>query len=156
MRNAFIGTMAVLLLGGCGSSRMIDSAAAPGAAESPNAAEAHDAAGIPQSAPADPADTPPASSDSEAENAQAPPAPADGAQPASSPVDFETQVRPILERCQPCHFEGGKMYAQLPFDRPETVRTLGEKLFTRIKEPAEQATIRAFLAQPEKPDTQGH
>ena len=40
------------------------------------------------------------------------------------------------------------MYERLPFDRPETIRELGEKLFTRIKSEEEQALIRAFLAQP--------
>jgi hypothetical protein len=38
------------------------------------------------------------------------------------------------------------MYERLPFDRPETIRTLGEKLFTRIKAEDEQALIRRFLA----------
>jgi len=73
---------------------------------------------------------------------------------ASSPVgppkavDFQAQIRPILEkRCQPCHFTGGKMYAKMPFDRPQTIHTLGEKMFTRIKDPKEQAILRAFLAQ---------
>ncbi|HVE72735.1 MAG TPA: hypothetical protein VNI54_15325 [Thermoanaerobaculia bacterium] len=66
-------------------------------------------------------------------------------QPAT-PADFQKDVRPILERrCQPCHFEGGKMYASLPFDKPATVTHLGEKLFTRIKDREEQAVIRAFL-----------
>jgi hypothetical protein len=69
-------------------------------------------------------------------------------QPRPQPVDFEKQVRPILEaRCQPCHFTGGKMYGKLPFDRPQTIHTLGEKMFTRIKDPKEQAILRAFLAQ---------
>lgn len=71
------------------------------------------------------------------------------APPAAPPknVNFAKDVRPILEkRCQPCHFEGGKMYAQLPFDRAATVDTLGTKLFTRIKSKDEQAVIRAFLA----------
>jgi hypothetical protein len=70
--------------------------------------------------------------------------------PAEAPkrVDFQTQVRPILAaRCQPCHFAGGKMYARLPFDRSETIRTLGEKMFTRIKDEREVALIRSFLAQ---------
>ena len=68
--------------------------------------------------------------------------------PKAQPVDFATQVRPILEkRCQPCHFAGGKMYEKMPFDRPQTIRTLGEKMFTRIKDPQEQAILRAFLAQ---------
>ena len=71
------------------------------------------------------------------------------AAPHSAPqVDFASQVRPILEaRCQPCHFAGGKMYEQLPFDRQETIHQLGERLFTRISDAQEQSIIRAFLAQ---------
>ena len=62
---------------------------------------------------------------------------------------FQTRVKPILEaRCRPCHFQGGKMYEQMPFDRPATITRLGEKLFTRIKDPKEQQVIREFLAQP--------
>jgi hypothetical protein len=60
--------------------------------------------------------------------------------------DFDRDVKPILEKqCTPCHFTGGVMYEKLPFDRAETIRHLGEKLFTRIKAPQEQAAIRAFL-----------
>lgn len=69
---------------------------------------------------------------------------------ASAPakVDFTTHVRPILAaRCQPCHFSGGVMYQRLPFDRPETIKTLGTKLFTRIKDENERRIIREFLAQ---------
>jgi hypothetical protein len=67
--------------------------------------------------------------------------------PPPKHVDFARDVRPILEkRCQPCHFPGGKMYRQLPFDRPETIDKLGTKLFTRIKKEEEQAVIRGFLA----------
>jgi hypothetical protein len=62
-------------------------------------------------------------------------------------VDFPTQIKPILEaRCQPCHFSGGKVYTKMPFDRPETIRTLGTKLFTRIKDENERGLIRDFLA----------
>ena len=62
-------------------------------------------------------------------------------------ADFAKDVRPILEqRCVPCHFAGGKMYARLPFDRPETIRKLGTKLFTRIKDEKERERIRRFLA----------
>jgi len=39
------------------------------------------------------------------------------------------------------------MYDRLPFDRPETIRQLGPKLFTRIKDEGSQATIRRFLDQ---------
>lgn len=69
--------------------------------------------------------------------------------PTAARIDFDTQVRPILNRCQPCHFSGGTMYAKLPFDRPETVRKLGEKLFTRIQKEDERKVIREFLAQDE-------
>jgi hypothetical protein len=69
------------------------------------------------------------------------------AAPPPTPVDFRRDVQPILEhRCQPCHFPGGKMYAHLPFDKPETIVKLGTKVFTRIKKDDEQAVIRAFLA----------
>jgi hypothetical protein len=77
--------------------------------------------------------------------------------PSATPptrVDFNTQVRPLLEsRCTPCHFAGGTMYERLPFDRPETIEKLGTKLFTRIKDEKEQRLIREFLAQQAE---QGH
>ena len=67
---------------------------------------------------------------------------------AAHPVDFATQIQPILKsHCQPCHFEGGQMYERLPFDKGETVVGLGERMFTRIKDEGEQKTIREFLAQ---------
>ena len=64
-------------------------------------------------------------------------------------VDFQSQVRPLLEaRCSPCHFAGGRMYEKLPFDQPATIHHLGERLFTRIQLAEEQALLRAFLTQP--------
>jgi hypothetical protein len=69
-------------------------------------------------------------------------------------MGFETQVLPILRaRCRPCHFDGGAMYRRLPFDCPQTVRLLGTKLFTRIKNEGEQSAINLFLAQ--SPDLDG-
>ncbi len=63
-------------------------------------------------------------------------------------VDFESQIKPILQsKCMPCHFNGGKMYEHLPFDRPETVKKLGDKLFTRIKDEDHRRLIREFLEQ---------
>ena len=66
---------------------------------------------------------------------------------------FASSVRPILERrCRPCHFPDGKVYARLPFDRPETIRRLGSaRLFTRLKDEKERAAIRAFLGEPPPP-----
>lgn len=77
------------------------------------------------------------------------------AQPTpSARVDFNTQVRPLLEsKCMPCHFTGGTMYERLPFDRPKTIETLGTKLFTRIKDEKERQLIRDFLTQQAE---QGH
>jgi hypothetical protein len=68
--------------------------------------------------------------------------------PSAHLVSFEGQIRPILEaRCSPCHFEGGVMYRRLPFDRPQTIRHLGTKLFTRIMNEGEQGVVSLFLAQ---------
>ena len=45
------------------------------------------------------------------------------------------------------------MYKRMPFDQPRTIRTLGEKMFTRIKDPKEQALLREFLAQVAQPES---
>jgi hypothetical protein len=39
------------------------------------------------------------------------------------------------------------MYQRLPFDRQETIKALGTKLFTRIKDEKERSLIREFLGQ---------
>lgn len=62
---------------------------------------------------------------------------------------YKTKIRPLLEkRCMPCHFPGGKVYTSLPFDRPPVPKRLGERLFTRIKDPQDQTILRRFLAEP--------
>ncbi|HMC21609.1 MAG TPA: hypothetical protein VKL19_07165 [Thermoanaerobaculia bacterium] len=73
--------------------------------------------------------------------------------PQAARVDFQKEIRPILEqRCQPCHFPGGRMYERLPFDRPETITRLGTKLFTRIREEKQRELIRRFLVSQRSPD----
>ena len=63
-------------------------------------------------------------------------------------VDFDTQVKPILQsKCMPCHFSGGQMYDRLPFDKPATIKKLGARLFTRIKEENDRRLIEDFLTQ---------
>ena len=63
-------------------------------------------------------------------------------------VDFDTQIQPIFKsKCMPCHFSGGKMYDSLPFDKPETIRKLGTRLFTRINDKNDRQLIEDFLAQ---------
>ena len=63
-------------------------------------------------------------------------------------VDFDTQLKPIFQsKCMPCHFSGGQMYDRLPFDKPATIRKLGTRLFTRIKEENDRRLIEDFLTQ---------
>ena len=63
-------------------------------------------------------------------------------------VDFDTQLKPIFQsKCMPCHFSGGQMYDRLPFDKPATIRKLGIRLFTRIKEENDRKLIEDFLTQ---------
>jgi hypothetical protein len=63
-------------------------------------------------------------------------------------IDFDTQIQPIFKsKCMPCHFNGGQMYDRLPFDKPETIRKLGTKLFTRIKDEDSRRLIDEFLTQ---------
>jgi hypothetical protein len=63
-------------------------------------------------------------------------------------IDFDTQIKPIFKsNCMPCHFQGGQMYDKLPFDSPSTIRKLGTRLFTRIKEENDRRLIEGFLSQ---------
>lgn len=63
-------------------------------------------------------------------------------------INFETQLKPIFQsKCTPCHFSGGQMYERLPFDRGETIRKLGTRLFSRIRDDEERRLIEQFLKQ---------
>jgi hypothetical protein len=69
-------------------------------------------------------------------------------EPVKQHVDFDTQLKPIFQsKCMPCHFSGGKMYERLPFDKPATIRKLGTRLFTRIKDEDSRRLIEDFLSQ---------
>ena len=79
------------------------------------------------------------------------PSPTPSPTPTPEPIDFAKQIRPVLEeKCTPCHFPGGRMYERLPFDREETIRTLGQVLFTRLQDPVDRELLRTFLAQPQE------
>jgi hypothetical protein len=63
-------------------------------------------------------------------------------------INFDTQVKPIFKsNCMPCHFSGGQMYDRLPFDKSATIKQLGTKVFTRIKNEDDRRMIEAFLTQ---------
>jgi len=77
----------------------------------------------------------------------APAKPAASSEPKAR-VDFDTQLKPIFQsKCMPCHFSGGKMYDRLPFDKPATIKQLGTRLFTRIKDEHDRKLIEDFLTQ---------
>lgn len=102
----------------------------------------------PEPLPAKEATLPPTSPPATTSTPTPEPKPVSTSSPAApKSISFAADVAPILARCQPCHFPGGKMYDKLPFDRPETVYDLGTKLFTRIRSEEEQQVVRAFLAQ---------
>ena len=47
---------------------------------------------------------------------------------------FASTVRPVLSRrCAPCHEPGGKMYARMPFDNPQTISSHSEGISRRLK-----------------------
>jgi hypothetical protein len=73
--------------------------------------------------------------------------------PPKKHLEFAKDVKPILEKkCKPCHFSGGVVFARMPFDRQETIISLGEKkLFTRIHDEGDRAILRAFFAQQAQP-----
>ena len=61
-------------------------------------------------------------------------------------VTYQENVLPILtSNCNPCHFPGGKVYDEYPFDDQKTAAPLGKKLFTRIKDEKQQAAITLWL-----------
>lgn len=70
------------------------------------------------------------------------------AAPVAARLDFQKDVLPILEaRCNPCHFPGGVMHGRMPFEVEGTSRVLGTRLFTRLKDPGDEAVIRDWLTQ---------
>ena len=61
-------------------------------------------------------------------------------------MDFDADIKPIFQaHCQPCHFNGGKMYERMPFDQAKTIRDHSEGIFRRIKDPEEVKKLTAFL-----------
>ena len=67
---------------------------------------------------------------------------------SSHTIIFETEVKPIFEtHCMPCHFPGGKMYDQLPFDDAGNIINHEEGIFKRIKNAKDVAVIKEFIRQ---------
>ena len=63
-------------------------------------------------------------------------------------IDFEKEVLPVLvEHCSPCHFTGGKMYDQLPFDKEATLIKNADKILKRVEKDEKKAIVKEFLLQ---------
>lgn len=65
--------------------------------------------------------------------------------PAAEHYSYRGHILPILQaKCQPCHFEGGKVYGKLPFTDSAVVAKLGARLNTRLKDSTDRAIILAW------------
>jgi hypothetical protein len=63
-----------------------------------------------------------------------------------SSATFIAAIAPLLKtNCSPCHFSGGSMYDEYPFDDFDTVVKLGKRLRTRLKEPGQQQLLSEWL-----------
>jgi hypothetical protein len=72
----------------------------------------------------------------------------DSIPPGTDIIDFNTRIKPIfVNRCSPCHFSGGKMYARLPFDKDTTIVAHGDGILRRIKDEKENELIRQYIQQ---------
>ncbi len=61
-------------------------------------------------------------------------------------IDFATQIEPMLKaRCNPCHFPGGKMYAQMPFDQEKTVLDHSAGMMRRLNEGTDGSLLKRFI-----------
>ena len=60
--------------------------------------------------------------------------------------DFKMVIQPILQKnCAPCHFPGGKMYARMPFDNPETILNHEPGALKRFNVKNEKELVRQFI-----------
>jgi|SRR5687767_2703539 len=65
-------------------------------------------------------------------------------------IHFTNQIQPILvKNCSPCHFNGGKMYERMPFDKDTTIIKLEAGILKRIKG-EENLLIKSFIQQNKK------
>jgi hypothetical protein len=63
-------------------------------------------------------------------------------------LNFKTDIQPILQKnCSPCHFEGGKMYATMPFDKGETIVSHEAGALKRFSDKKENLLLKKFIEQ---------
>jgi hypothetical protein len=60
---------------------------------------------------------------------------------------FASTIAPMLARnCTPCHVPGGKLYARLPFDKPEVVASHAASMLKRLNSPADKRLLEDWAA----------
>ena len=63
-------------------------------------------------------------------------------------ISYRAQVLPLLQKkCSPCHFEGGKMYEKMPFDKRHTIISHEAGVLKRFKAEGEISLIKQFIQQ---------
>ena len=62
---------------------------------------------------------------------------------------FEPVEQMLSTNCTPCHNPGGKMYASLPFDNPEIVRTHSTPISRRLNKPEDKKLLEDWLSEPQ-------
>jgi len=66
-------------------------------------------------------------------------------------IHFAIQVMPLLQRkCSPCHFEGGKMYDKMPFDKASTIVHHEAGILKRFSDEEKSIIVRFIKAVKER------
>ncbi|NOT52639.1 MAG: hypothetical protein HOP10_15355 [Chitinophagaceae bacterium] len=61
-------------------------------------------------------------------------------------INFTAHIVPLLQKkCSPCHFEGGKMYGKMPFDRVATLIIHQAGILKRFSNENEKALLDKFI-----------
>lgn len=61
-------------------------------------------------------------------------------------ISFASHIIPLLQKkCSPCHFEGGKMYGKMPFDKAATLLSHPAGILKRFSDENEKALLEKFV-----------
>lgn len=66
--------------------------------------------------------------------------------PIPDSISFTSHIIPLLQqKCSPCHFEGGKMYERMPFDKSATLIGHATGIVKRFNDENEKALLKKFI-----------
>lgn len=61
-------------------------------------------------------------------------------------IAFKKEVMPLLQsKCSPCHFEGGKMYERMPFDKATTLSTHAAGILRRLNDANDKQLVEKYI-----------